>query len=257
MDSDFVCQMNLWPGCQFSDLSWSGDTPYGSCCCISCRCGNKTMTSALVNVKIGSETCFRLYAAEKHVQHNRKWLAWRCQTSTEGKQPRPFILPLILPLSLVTSLQGCNSGCWEGICSMSMVCSICVNTAVCLQESSRSDGGGATGSCGQDEEDGTRNGTSVWDEGQREAPEAQRIWGWGELSFFSFFNSVVFLLDNMLTSDFTFPPLQLQRRHEQMKKNLEAQHKELEDKRRQHEEEKSSWEAQQRILEQQKLDVSR
>lgn len=42
-----------------------------------------------------------------------------------------------------------------------------------------------------------------------------------------------------------------------MKKNLEAQHKELEEKRRQHEEEKASWEAQQRILEQQKLDASR
>nr|XP_046273397.1 septin-7 isoform X1 [Scatophagus argus] len=50
---------------------------------------------------------------------------------------------------------------------------------------------------------------------------------------------------------------ELQRRHEQMKKNLEAQHKELEEKRRQHEEEKASWETQQRILEQQKLDASR
>eukprot|EP00064_Thunnus_orientalis_P005419 superscaffoldBa00000531_g5433 len=49
---------------------------------------------------------------------------------------------------------------------------------------------------------------------------------------------------------------ELQRRHEQMKKNLEAQHKELEEKRRQHEEEKASWETQQRILEQQKLDAS-
>ncbi|MEJ1283713.1 septin 7 [Cricetulus griseus] len=45
--------------------------------------------------------------------------------------------------------------------------------------------------------------------------------------------------------------LKLQRRHEQMKKNLEAQHKELEEKRRQFEEEKANWEAQQRILEQQ------
>ncbi|ERE75589.1 septin-7, partial [Cricetulus griseus] len=44
---------------------------------------------------------------------------------------------------------------------------------------------------------------------------------------------------------------ELQRRHEQMKKNLEAQHKELEEKRRQFEEEKANWEAQQRILEQQ------
>lgn len=53
------------------------------------------------------------------------------------------------------------------------------------------------------------------------------------------------------------PSLQLQRRHEQMKKNLEAQHRELEEKRRQHEEEKATWETQQRILEQQKLDASR
>ncbi|XP_048057835.1 septin 7a isoform X2 [Megalobrama amblycephala] len=50
---------------------------------------------------------------------------------------------------------------------------------------------------------------------------------------------------------------ELQRRHEQMKKNLEAQHKELEEKRRQFEEEKVNWEAQQRMLEQQKLDASR
>lgn len=42
-----------------------------------------------------------------------------------------------------------------------------------------------------------------------------------------------------------------------MKRNLEAQHKELEEKRRQHEEEKAHWEAHQRILEQQKLDASR
>ncbi|XP_054353047.1 septin-7-like [Pongo pygmaeus] len=46
---------------------------------------------------------------------------------------------------------------------------------------------------------------------------------------------------------------ELQRHHEQMKKNLEAQHKELEEKRRQFEDEKSNWEAQQRILEQQNL----
>lgn len=51
--------------------------------------------------------------------------------------------------------------------------------------------------------------------------------------------------------------LQLSRRHEQMKKNLEAQHKELEEKRRQLEDEKNNWEAQQRVLEQQKLDSSR
>lgn len=50
---------------------------------------------------------------------------------------------------------------------------------------------------------------------------------------------------------------ELQRRHEQMKKNLEAQHRELEEKRRQLEEEKASWETQHRILEQQKLDASR
>jgi multidrug resistance efflux pump len=42
-----------------------------------------------------------------------------------------------------------------------------------------------------------------------------------------------------------------------MKKNLEAQHKELEEKRRQLEDEKNNWEAQQRVLEQQKLDSSR
>ncbi|EGV97543.1 Septin-7 [Cricetulus griseus] len=37
---------------------------------------------------------------------------------------------------------------------------------------------------------------------------------------------------------------ELQRRHEQMKKNLEAQHKELEENCRQFEEEKANWEAQ-------------
>lgn len=50
---------------------------------------------------------------------------------------------------------------------------------------------------------------------------------------------------------------QLERRHEQMKKNLEAQYKELEEKRRQFGEEKVNWETQQRILEQQKLDSSK
>lgn len=50
--------------------------------------------------------------------------------------------------------------------------------------------------------------------------------------------------------------LQLQRRHEQMKKNLEAQHKELEEKRRVFEDERANWETQQR-LEQQKLEASR
>lgn len=50
---------------------------------------------------------------------------------------------------------------------------------------------------------------------------------------------------------------QLERRHEQMKRNLEAQYKELEEKRRVFEDEKSNWEAQQRILEQQKLDASK
>ena len=52
-------------------------------------------------------------------------------------------------------------------------------------------------------------------------------------------------------------PVQLQRRHEQMKRNLEAQHRELVEKRRQHEDEKAQWEAQQRQLEQQKLEASR
>jgi len=42
-----------------------------------------------------------------------------------------------------------------------------------------------------------------------------------------------------------------------MKKNLEAQYKELEEKRRVFENEKVNWEAQQRILEQQKLDASK
>uniref|UniRef100_A0A8C2KGF1 Septin n=1 Tax=Cyprinus carpio TaxID=7962 RepID=A0A8C2KGF1_CYPCA len=50
---------------------------------------------------------------------------------------------------------------------------------------------------------------------------------------------------------------ELERRHEQMKQNLEAQYKELEEKRRQFEDEKANWEAQQRILEQQKLDASK
>lgn len=42
-----------------------------------------------------------------------------------------------------------------------------------------------------------------------------------------------------------------------MKRNLEAQYKELEEKKRVHEDEKANWEAQQRILEQQKLDASK
>lgn len=42
-----------------------------------------------------------------------------------------------------------------------------------------------------------------------------------------------------------------------MKRNLEAQYKELEEKRRVFEEEKINWEAQQKILEQQKLDASK
>ena len=50
--------------------------------------------------------------------------------------------------------------------------------------------------------------------------------------------------------------LQLSRRHEQMKKNLEAQHKELEEKRRQFEDDRANWETNQR-LEQQRLDASR
>ena len=41
-----------------------------------------------------------------------------------------------------------------------------------------------------------------------------------------------------------------------MKRNLEAQHKELEEKRRLFEDERANWETQQR-LEQQKLDASR
>lgn len=55
---------------------------------------------------------------------------------------------------------------------------------------------------------------------------------------------------------YVFNP-QLERRHEQMKRNLEAQYKELEEKRRVFEDEKANWEAQQRILEQQKLDASK
>lgn len=50
---------------------------------------------------------------------------------------------------------------------------------------------------------------------------------------------------------------QLERRHEQMKRNLEAQYKELEEKKRVFDDEKLHWEAQQRILEQQKLDASK
>lgn len=60
----------------------------------------------------------------------------------------------------------------------------------------------------------------------------------------------VLSLSNVLTP-------QLERRHEQMKRNLEAQYKELEEKRRVFEDEKANWEAQQRILEQQKLDASK
>ena len=67
-----------------------------------------------------------------------------------------------------------------------------------------------------------------------------------------------FFANAWLTCDLSpaAPPPQLQRRHEQMKKNLEAQHKELEEKRRVFEEERANWEAQQR-LEQQKLEASR
>ncbi|KAI4825321.1 hypothetical protein KUCAC02_021007 [Chaenocephalus aceratus] len=50
---------------------------------------------------------------------------------------------------------------------------------------------------------------------------------------------------------------ELERRHEQMKRNLEAQYKELEEKKRVFDDEKLHWEAQQRILEQQKLDASK
>uniref|UniRef100_A0A8D3EFH3 Septin n=1 Tax=Scophthalmus maximus TaxID=52904 RepID=A0A8D3EFH3_SCOMX len=49
---------------------------------------------------------------------------------------------------------------------------------------------------------------------------------------------------------------ELQRRHEQMKKNLEAQHRELEEKRRVFEDERANWEAMQR-QEQQKMEASR
>lgn len=127
---------------------------------------------------------------------------------------------------------------------------------LCPQESSSPDGGGAARARGQDEEDGTRNGTSVWDEGQREAAEAPRLRGWGKLS-----RQIPVLIcvpeHSQLTSACICVTLQLQRRHEQMKKNLEAQHKELEEKRHQFEEEKNNWETQQKILEQQKLDASR
>lgn len=75
--------------------------------------------------------------------------------------------------------------------------------------------------------------------------------------FFYVFISLCSFVNAWLSSDCTSVSLQLQRRHEQMKKNLEAQHRELEEKRRQHEEEKAGWETQQRILEQQKLDASR
>ncbi|KAF7221600.1 transcript variant X2 [Nothobranchius furzeri] len=50
---------------------------------------------------------------------------------------------------------------------------------------------------------------------------------------------------------------ELQRRNEQMKTNLENQHKELEEKRRQFEEEKVTWEAQQKILEQKLETINR
>ncbi|CAM9243889.1 septin-7-like [Lampetra fluviatilis] len=43
----------------------------------------------------------------------------------------------------------------------------------------------------------------------------------------------------------------LHRRHEQMRKNMEAQSRELEDRRRHFEEEKAAWESQMHLLEQQ------
>ncbi|KAJ8343891.1 hypothetical protein SKAU_G00312200 [Synaphobranchus kaupii] len=49
---------------------------------------------------------------------------------------------------------------------------------------------------------------------------------------------------------------ELERRHEQMK-TLEAQYKELEEKRKLFEEDRSNWVAHQRILEQQKLEASK
>uniref|UniRef100_A0A3B3CQ22 Septin n=1 Tax=Oryzias melastigma TaxID=30732 RepID=A0A3B3CQ22_ORYME len=50
---------------------------------------------------------------------------------------------------------------------------------------------------------------------------------------------------------------ELQKRHDQMSRSIEAQYKQLEEKRRQIEEEKASWEAQQRLLEQQKMETLR
>lgn len=83
------------------------------------------------------------------------------------------------------------------------------------------------------------------------------------LSYFKGFLSIavkcsvrLLTLKIMSTPVFPLVLLQLQRRHEQMKKNLEAQHKELEEKRRVFEEERANWETQQR-LEQQKLEASR
>ncbi|XP_031520751.1 septin-7-like isoform X2 [Papio anubis] len=51
--------------------------------------------------------------------------------------------------------------------------------------------------------------------------------------------------------------IKLQRHHEQLKNNLEAQHKELEEKCHHFEDEKANWEAQQCILEQQKSSRTR
>lgn len=51
--------------------------------------------------------------------------------------------------------------------------------------------------------------------------------------------------------------LELQRRHEQMKKSLEDQHRELEERWQQHKDEKANWEIQQRVLDQQRMDASR
>lgn len=49
-----------------------------------------------------------------------------------------------------------------------------------LQESSGSDGGGAQGARDEDEEDGGRNGASLWNEGEGEEAETEGLRGRGE-----------------------------------------------------------------------------
>lgn len=70
-------------------------------------------------------------------------------------------------------------GGWPSTCLS--LCAVHVNTDLCLQESPRPDGGRAAGARVQNEENGTRNGAGVRDEGQREAPEAARLRGRGAL----------------------------------------------------------------------------